>query len=251
MSGSGRRAVPRGTLARRTSPANGSLREWAYARLKEDLLSGTYFPGQLLQEKELAESFGVSKTPIREALSELVKDRFIQLIPRKGYLISPVDPREVRDNIHLRAILECSAVQLAAKRATQAQLQALKGLILPKSHDGRAPLGRKQLVAYGRNNIRFHQTIALASGNRALARAVTKVLEDLTRGIFTYYSLPDIQETAQDHLDIVSALAEGDEARAKKIMLKHLRVTRDRVLGALLEGGIPPWEGEVEVGDLL
>ena len=70
------------------------MKERVYERLKVELLQ-VDAPGIFLQEKQLAHTFGVSKTPIREALADLVKDRFVQLIPRKGYWVAPIDCRKL------------------------------------------------------------------------------------------------------------------------------------------------------------
>src|SRR5262245_29592880 len=109
-------------LAGGASTPGVSMKEGVYERLKVDLLAGRLRPGILLQEKQLAKTFGVSKTPIREALADLVKDRFVQLIPRKGYWVAPIELQEALDHIELRIVLECAAVELAAKRITPAQL---------------------------------------------------------------------------------------------------------------------------------
>lgn len=204
-----------------------------YGSLKSDLIAGKLRPGEFLQEKQLADRFGVSKTPIREALAELVKDGFIQLIPRKGYWVSPIDPQDVKDKIELRVILESAAVELAASRISAAELEALEALILPQPPDGGPVVDREQLEAYSRANTEFHRMVAAASGNFTLARAITKVLEELTRLILLYYSLPSIEETAHDHLELIEALRRGDARRAREVIERHLGVTRERLLGAL------------------
>ena len=224
-----------GVFAERPEAAE-SIKDRVYASLKQDLISGVFSPGEILQEKELARSFGVSKTPVREALSELVKDRFVKLLPRKGYLVAPVDPQEVVENLELRVILECAAVELAARRISAEDLNELESLILPQPPAGDRLKDNDQLGAYPRTNIQFHRRLAAASGNRSLARAITKVLEDLLRVIFISYSLPDLEETGSDHVELVDALRDRDGDRGKKIMERHLQVTRQRLLGALWGG---------------
>ena len=81
-------------LAERSAAPGGSIKGRVYEQLKFELLAGRLRPGVFLQEKQLAHTFGVSKTPIREALADLVKERFVQLIPRKGYWVAPIEPQE-------------------------------------------------------------------------------------------------------------------------------------------------------------
>ncbi|MFP6891302.1 MAG: GntR family transcriptional regulator [Nitrospinota bacterium] len=213
----------------KSSQNNVSIKHEVYASLKQDLITGQFYPGEFLQEKDLARTFGVSKTPIREALSELVKDRFIQLIPRKGYFVALVDPQEVKENFELRFILECAAVELAAKRISPAELETLEGLIRRFPAAGGHLAGRRQLEAYIRANVEFHQKIAAASGNRSLAMSVTKVLEDLMRVIIIYFSLPHLEITGRDHIELINALRQGDAAEAQRVMEHHLHRTRQRL----------------------
>ena len=222
-------------LAENSGPVAGeSIKAQVYRRLKLDLLAGRLRPGEYLQEKDVANSFGVSKTPIREALAELVRDGFVQLIPRKGYWVAPIDPIEIRGNIELRMILECAAAELAAQRITEEQLNNLEGLILPQSNDGHALATQEEIEEFGRTNILFHQQVASASGNKALTKMVTKVLEDLTRAIYFYYSFPTIGETAIDHIDLIEALRQRDAPLAREIVKRHLEITNRRLMDAFM-----------------
>ena len=134
-------------------------------------------------------------------------------------------------------MLECAAVELAASRITQAQLDDLDKLILPQAPTGRAP-NRDQVELYGRSNILFHRSIAIASGNRALVDALTRVLENLSRAIFlTYYTFPSIEEASGDHSAIVEALRDRDVARARTVVKRHIDMTRVRLLRALVGDG--------------
>ena len=224
-------------LAERSAAPGGSIKGRVYERLKFELLAGRLRPGVFLQEKQLAHSFGVSKTPIREALADLVKERFVQLIPRKGYWVAPIEPQETLEHIELRIVLECAAVELAARRITRAQLAGLEKLILPQAPPGRVP-DRDQVELYGRSNILFHRSIAVASGNRALVDALIRVLENLSRAIFlTYYAFPTIEEAAGDHIAIVEALREREVERASTLVKRHIDMTRVRLLRALVGDG--------------
>jgi DNA-binding GntR family transcriptional regulator len=224
-------------VAQQPGPPGVSMKERVYERLKVELLAGRLRPGVFLQEKQLAHTFGVSKTPIREALADLVKDRFVQLIPRKGYWVAPIEPQETLEHIELRIVLECAAVELAAKRITPAQLEALEKLTLSPSPAGRTP-DREQAELYGRSNILFHRSIAVASGNRALVDALTRVLENLSRAIFlTYYAFPIIEEAAGDHSAIVEALRERDVDHARTVIKRHIETSRARLVRALVGTG--------------
>jgi len=213
---------------------NLSIKEQVYDSLKWDLLAGGLRAGEFLQEQQLAARFGVSKTPIREALATLVDQGLVQLLPRKGYWVAPVSSKEMLEFIELRIILECAAVELAVKRITEKELQELESLILPHAPDGRKLVDQALVAKYGRNNILFHSKIGKASGNQTLARVMTSLLEKMTRAIYVSYSFPEIAETANDHKLIVDALRKGDAEGARSLVRRHLEVTRLRLMKAAL-----------------
>lgn len=204
-----------------------------YEKLKSDLILGRLRPGIFLQEKQLAAAFGVSKTPVREALADLVKERFIQLIPRKGYWIAPIDPQETREVLEFRMILECAAAELAAERVTESEIKAMVGLILPQPAGGGRGFGHAQIERHGKANILFHRQLARASGNRALAAAHGHVMDELTRSVFLSYSFPKISETAGDHELIVEALRRRDPPGARAAVARHLEASGRRLLAGL------------------
>ena len=104
---------------------DGSINKPIYVNLKRELTYGRLRPEEYLRDKEIAKAFGVSKTPVRETLVDLVKERIIQLRPRKGRWSAPIDRCEVKGNIELFVILECAAVELAGKRITKQKLNSL------------------------------------------------------------------------------------------------------------------------------
>jgi DNA-binding GntR family transcriptional regulator len=213
-----------------------SIKDQVYDSLKWELLAGGLRAGDFLQEQQLADRFGVSKTPIREALGTLVDQGLIQLLPRKGYWVAPVSSREILECIDLRIILECAAVELAVQRITETELRELEKLILPHASDGRKLVDQALVAKYGRNNILFHSKIGEASGNLTLARVMTSLLEKMTRAIFVSYSFPEIEETASDHKLIVDALRAGNSSEAQALVKRHLQVTRLRLMKAALGG---------------
>ena len=95
---------------------HGSLRSQAVVALRDAILSGQFKPGAVLNEKELAERLGVSKTPIREGLSLLEHEGLIQTIPRRGYIVTPITVQHIHELFDLRIILESAAAEQAALR---------------------------------------------------------------------------------------------------------------------------------------
>ena len=146
-------------------------KERAYECLKEWIIYSELKPGTLLNERELAERFGISRTPLREILQRLSYQRLIVIRPRKGIFVAPIDFYTVRDIFEARLPLERSAAALAAERATPELVAELEALV--------AAMRRAQAAGDFQGHIRldqvFHETLAKATGNDVLA----DMLEDL------------------------------------------------------------------------
>jgi len=213
-----------------------SKKERVYHALRREILTLALAPGQVLVEGAVARRFGVSKTPVREALALLQQDGLVESLPRRGYLVTGITVRDVHELCEVRAALEGAAAELAATRITPAELKALEALLVPPhvSVDG------KTLRRHLEGNRRFHVAIARASGNQRLARLVGRTLDEMTRLIAMGY------ETGE-HAELIAALRSGDGHRARAALVNHILVTRERVLkretGGFLRDGTPLSEG--------
>jgi len=204
-----------------------SQKERIYRALRQDVLTLALPPGRLLVESQLAGRFRVSKTPVREALALLEQDGLVEIVPRRGVLVTAVTVRDVRELFELRMALEGAAAQLAAGRITGEDLQRLETLIAQSQEalaEGPPRLGdRKVLKRLLDTNREFHLTVARASGNARLARLVERTVDEMTRLIAIGY------EVGQ-HVEIVAALRTGDGEQARAIMVNHVRTTLESVL---------------------
>ena len=203
------------------------LAEQVYQALKRDILTCTLRPAQPVYEGELAERYGVSKTPIREALNTLRQEGYVQVIPRRGYMISPISVQDVQQVFSLRLLLEPYAAELAAQRVTGEELRQLKRLaqrsVSPQRAERSAP------------DRSFHLAIAEASGNSRLAAFIGRLLEETERLYHLSPGFLDANSTRSNrHLDVVQALMQGDPRAAREIMTEAIQDWRPRVLEALL-----------------
>src|SRR5918997_618134 len=106
-----------------------SLTKRTYEALKQDVLTCALRPGAQIFEAELATRYGTSKTPVREALSTLVQEGLVQVLPRRGYLVAPITLRDVQEVFQLRLLLETAAAELAAEHITEEALRQLNALV--------------------------------------------------------------------------------------------------------------------------
>ena len=221
-------------MAQSRNPGAGSLARRAYEALKQDILTCALEPGAQIFEGELATRYGMSKTPVREALNLLGQEGLVQVLPRRGYLVAPVTLRDVQEVFQLRLLLETAAAELAAEHITEEGLRQLKALVAVRyTYRDRASYGR-----FLRANRAFHIAVAEASGNGRLAQFVGKLLEDMERILHLGLDLRDsADEMATEHGELVDALLRGDGALARRVVTEQLQTSRKRVLEALVGAG--------------
>ncbi len=188
-----------------------------YQALRHEILTLQLPAGSILVENALAARFAVSKTPLREALALLQQDRLIESLPRKGYLVTMVTVEDQRELIELRAALDGAAAELAARRITPQEVDALERVLMPpqQTFDAKAA---KRLMDLNR---RFHVGIARASGNRRLTELVERMVDETARLFAPGFHMGD-------HRDIIEALRSGDGARARAAAVNHILMTQDR-----------------------
>lgn len=197
-----------------------------YQQVREKIVCGEIKPGAILTEAELADEYGVSKTPVREALVLLGHEGFVESMPRIGHVVATFTVQDVLETFHLRSILEPEAAGLAAERITEEGIVAL----LKNSNEESALSERaREDDFYERAyelNMEFHQQIARASGNGRLADLIKRLMEDMRRMLAFD---PRFVEP-QQHIEIIEALKHRDRAEAERAMKRHLEETKSRLL---------------------
>jgi len=197
-------------------PANRPQMKDAYALILAAIDSGIYRPGERLVESELAERFGVSRTPIREALQRLETQ---SLLARDGrsLIVASLDHNQLSELYVVRAELEALAARLAARHATPEEVRVLKELVA----NDHALLGDP--VAMSRANRRFHRQVHLASHNRYLVQQLELVHRSMALLATTSLAAEGRDETAlSEHIDIVGAIEAGDATAAADALRIHI-----------------------------
>jgi DNA-binding GntR family transcriptional regulator len=197
-----------------------------YEQVRDKIVSGEIEPGAVLTEAGLAEEYGVSKAPVREALVLLGHEGFVESMPRVGHVVTSFTVQDVLETFHLRSILEAEAAGLAAERITEAGIAALL-----KNSDEEIALSERvhEDGFYERAyelNMEFHQLIAQASGNRRLAELIKRLMEDMRRMLAFD---PRFVESRQ-HMEIIDAMKHRDRAKAEQAMKRHIEETKSRLV---------------------
>jgi DNA-binding GntR family transcriptional regulator len=198
-----------------------SFKNKAYAALKNVIVSMDVYRSRAdirLDERQLAQDFGISRTPVREAMAQLEREGFVRSVPRRGVYVVRKTKAEVIEMITAWAALESMAARLITERAGGEEIASLRKMFAT-FEDGEV---RAHLDEYSEANIQFHQAIIGMSGN--------KVLISLAENLFTHMRMirrktiaekDRVEKSIRDHMNIIQALEARDTARAEVLVRDH------------------------------
>lgn len=197
-----------------------SLHDEVVARLRELILEGDLAPGARVPERELCERFGVSRTPLREALKVLAAEGLVRLLPNRGAEVTRLTAQEVEELFAVIALLEAAAGETACRRASDEQIDEIRGLhvrMLACHDNGDRP-------AYFALNQQIHRRIVEIAGNSIL----TGLYDGLSKRIQRARYLANLSherwdEAVREHEAILAALTARDGRRLGRLMGEHLR----------------------------
>jgi DNA-binding GntR family transcriptional regulator len=190
----------------------------AYERLRALVLSGDVEPGARLGQVELAERFGISRTPIREALRRLSGEGLVDFHPNRGFRVADLGLDAVLHRLEVRAIVEPGIARLAAERRAAADLRALQQTI---ARETRA----KTAIAAHDASRDFHVTLARATHNDELVRTLDSLwIVEVGRRLLSRRSATQdwIAPDIADHEAIAAAVERGDADAAAALMAAHI-----------------------------
>jgi DNA-binding GntR family transcriptional regulator len=206
-----------------------SLKARAYEALKTAITNMNIYADDAelrLDERDLSQRFGVSRTPLREALAQLDQEGLVRIVARRGIFIVRKTKAEILDMITVWAALESMAARLATKQATPAELASLHALVDQFSQDKVAA----KMGEYSDANIRFHQAIIGLSKNPLIADiADTLFFHVRAMRQRTIFEQDRARRSVVDHKDIVIALEARDTERAERLVREHTLRLRDHV----------------------
>jgi DNA-binding GntR family transcriptional regulator len=205
------------------------------ATLQARVLSGELPMGARLRQEALAEEFGVSRTPVREALRKLQANGLVELRPHRGALVRGLSSREIQDAYEVRAELEGLAAELAALHVRQEDIDllheaqtefrtALDEAVAARER-GAEP-SEEVSARWGRANDLFHQAVQHAAGNAVLASTLSHLHRsfprDLSRTVLRD-STTLLHENVREHGEILAAIERHDSVAARTLMVEHVR----------------------------
>ncbi len=202
------------------------IRHRIFEELRADIISCGIAPGEEVREGELARRFGVSKSPIRDALQKLEFEGLVEISPRRGHRVAPISVSDAADILEMRMVLEAAAVRKAAQGASDAQLAQLD------EYRAADTTSIEKFAAYNR---RFHAMLCKLSGNLRLADSMARLMENYDRlcavSLSTRRTESEAMEAAlADHLQIIEALQARDGTAAARHSGRHIRRSRGQVM---------------------
>lgn len=216
-----------------------TLTQQVSERLREDILSGEHSPGDTLSEVALAESFGVSRGPIREALRDLARQGLITIAPRRGAIVTELTREEFIDAYQVREALETLAIRLAVPRLTPDDLRRLRELHEEMVEHARAD----EVHAFFDTNASFHELFVASSGNDKLQDFYELLLGQMGRYLAHSLALRgSVEKSIAEHSAILEAVEARDAERAANLLADHIEVPQR------IEAGTEAGTGETRRG---
>ncbi len=199
-----------------------------YNEIKNLILCNEIMPGQKLHHQQLSERLGVSRTPIREALTRLVQEGYVSFLPNRGFTCKEIGMQEAEELYELREALEAFAVEKAIATLTDAALRQLRDKMKAYGRDVQNRFTRERLV-YDQD---VHLAIAQLTGNETLRHTLSHVFERivLKRRTDGLYDPARGIAAHQEHLRLIEAMERRDAAGAVAILRSHIQVGKRNVM---------------------
>ena len=200
-----------------------SLRVAVLDRLRQSIVEGDLALGQPLSERQLAENFGVSKTPVREALAQLRREGLVRIVPQRGAFVFTLSAREVMNMCELRLTLEAAALRLAFERDRERLLRGLNGTVADMEKARLAHNTRAYLNA----DTAFHEVFFQTCGNPLLADTYAIYIGKIA-AVRTHLAVKPLhtERSYEEHRDILANLAAGDLPTTLSILDQHIERTK-------------------------
>lgn len=217
--------------------ARDSKADQTYSALREEILNGRLRPGDSLSVLKVAERFGASRTPVRDAFMRLESDGLVSLIDRQGARVSPISIRGVRDLFEMRTMLEGKATRQAAEAsATDEKVRdVFADLVSEFRAVGRAEPSPQRRERFYELAEAYDQAVIAHARNQHLSRLVADLRPHSARLRIIAHSTPDrLEVSLKEHLAMCEAIVAGDAQAANAACTEHLANTQKTILDAVL-----------------
>ena len=202
---------------RRFTQRTQTLRESIVEMIRTAIVKGTLKPGERISEQSLAERFGISRTPIREAIRQLDSEGFLTVIPRRGAVVAQITEKDVIEFYALKGVLEGYAARIAAVRLTDREIERMKelnGLLEKYAAQGNV---RRMFKAHNE----FHEIFVLACGNEKLHQITKNLVQQFQRFRIALSIFGGVGQSIEQHRKIIEAFERRDEAESERLVWEN------------------------------
>jgi DNA-binding GntR family transcriptional regulator len=197
---------------------NTPLSERIAETIRNNILKGVIKPGERLVEPKLSEQLGISRTPIREALRHLENEGFIEIIPRRGAIVTEITDKDVDEIFVIKIRLEALAARLAAERMAKDDIDKMKDLA------SKVKEGSSKVTHMVNWNSDFHDMFIKKCGNERLIKILESLQQQFKRAtVFSFSETGRTQEVAKEHASIIEAFENRDREKVEKLVETHNR----------------------------
>ena len=209
-----------------------SLGGQIFNRIRDDILSGNYAPGEELKEATLGKQLGVSRTPVREAMRKLELEGLVVMIPRRGAQVANITEKDLNDVLEVRMALENLSIENACKKMTEEQLAELK----KAAKVFEATMEEGNLVKLAEADVAFHEVIYQSSDNCRLNQVLNNLREQIYRYRVEYLKEEETRKLlVKEHDEIYEAIRNRDVKTAQEISYQHIENQREAIILSIRE----------------
>lgn len=202
----------------------GNLGGQAFNQLRDSIITLQLEPGQTVQENELAESLGISRTPIRDAFHLLISEKLIEVLPQRTKKVALISETKVLESAMVRLSLESSAFRIAAREwENDERHRKIERVLLSILEDQQEAAASQNVVQFLSLDEMFHHHVLMLTGNETLLEMVYRIRGHLNR--FRYLAMKELVLTKQlvkEHEQLLSSLKARDEAHVIAMLEQHL-----------------------------
>ncbi len=209
-----------------------TLREKIVETIRNAIVNGQLVAGTRVAEPDLADKFGISRTPIREAFRQLESEGFITVIPRKGAIVASLSHKDVAEFYDLKAVLEGYAARIAAKKLTEKDILKMEAVNRQMEAAAEKKDVRKVLALHNE----FHNIFLKACGNEKLHSIVQNLVMQFQRFRLILAMPGRVEGTIRQHREIIEAFRKQDSSLAESLVQKNALYGKKILLRELAKG---------------
>lgn len=207
-----------------------TIKEQVYEVLKREILDGSYKPGERIQELQVAKRLNVSRSPVREAIKELIGEGLLEYVPNKSITVKKLSITEINEIFDFRNITERYAIEktvINLDREIEERLGRMKSDLMRLHHD-------KDIHLYCRVDSEFHSFLIESSGNRLLYKVVSNVMALIEQfRIISLRSPQRFEDSVGEHVSIIDFILNKDAEAACRVCSNHLDLARNEIISYL------------------